>query len=156
MWFMNHFINPIVRLILRSPFHRLLSGSIVLIVYQGRKSGKTYTLPVQYVRTGDTLNIVPGSPQIKTWWRNLRGGAPVRVRLCGQDLSARAEVLTGDANGDEIRDILESYWRRFPAAARIHPVQHTPDGNFVAADLQAAARQMIVVRAALGTSTGGQ
>ena len=47
MWLMNHLVNPIVRLILRSPLHRLVSGSILLITYQGRKSGKTYTLRVQ-------------------------------------------------------------------------------------------------------------
>jgi len=79
-WFMNHLVNPFVRFILRSPFHRLFSGSIMLITYQGRKSGKAYTLPVQYARTGNTLNIVPGAAETKTWWRNLRGGAPVRYR----------------------------------------------------------------------------
>ena len=146
MWFMNHLINPIVRLILRSPFHRLLSGVIVLITYQGRKSGKTYTLPVQYVQADKQIYILPGAPEQKTWWRNLRGGAPVHLRLCGQDLSAQAEVLAGEANGDEIGKILDSYLRRFPAAAQMHQVRRTPAGNFEAADLQAAARQTIVVR----------
>jgi deazaflavin-dependent oxidoreductase (nitroreductase family) len=145
-WFMNHLVNPLVRFSLRSPFHRLISGSIMLITYRGRKSGHTYTLPVQYVRTGNTLNIVPGAAETKTWWRNLRGGAPVRVRLRGQDLSAQAEVLTGEANGDEIRDVLDSYLRRFPAAAQMHQVRRTAAGSFESADLQAAARQTIVVR----------
>jgi hypothetical protein len=63
----------------------------------------------------------------------------VRLRLCEQDLSARAEVLTGDANGDEIKDVLDSYLRRFPAAAQMHQVRRTAAGNFEAADLQAAA-----------------
>ena len=155
MWFMNHLINPIVRLILRSPFHRLFSGSIVLITYQGRKSGRTYTLPVQYVQADKLIYILPGASEQKTWWRNLRGGAPVRIRLCGQDLSAQAEVLAGEANGDEIRDMLDSYLRRFPPSARIHHVRRTPDGSFEAADLQAAARQMIVVRVAPGARADG-
>jgi deazaflavin-dependent oxidoreductase (nitroreductase family) len=146
MWFMNHVLNPIVRLILRSPFHRLFSGSIVLITYQGRKSGKTYTLPVQYVQADKLIYILPGAPDQKTWWRNLRGGAPVRLRLDGQDLNARGEVLTGDTGRDEIRRALDAYLQRFPAAAPMHQVRRTPAGNFEAADLQAAARKTIVVR----------
>jgi hypothetical protein len=78
MWFMNHLVNPIVRLILRSPVHRLLSGSIALITYRGRKSGKTYTLQAQYVQADGLIYILPGAPEQKTWWRNLRGGAPVQ------------------------------------------------------------------------------
>ena len=155
MWFMNHLINPIVRLILRSPVHRLLSGSIVLITYHGRKSGKTYTLPVQYVQADKLIYILPGAPEQKTWWRNLRGGAPVQLHLCGHVLSAQAEVLAGDANGDEIRGALNSYLRRFPASARIHHVRRIPDGSFEAADLQAATRQMIVVRFAPGAWADG-
>ena len=156
MWFMNHLVNPIVRLILRSPLHRLFSGSILLITYQGRRSGKTYTLPVQYVRTGDTLNIVPGAPEIKTWWRNLRAGAPVQLRLCGQDLSARAEVLMGEANRDAIASALGDYLKRFPAAARIYHVRRAPDGSFDVTDLRTAALQTIVVRISLGSPVDGK
>ena len=146
MWFMNHLVNPIVRFILRSPLHRLFSGSILLITYQGRKSKKTYTLPVQYAQADKMVYIVPGAPEQKTWWRNLRGGAPVQLRLCGQDLNARAEVLMGEANRAAIANALGDYLKRFPAAARIHHVRRAPDDSFDIADLQAAAMQTIVVR----------
>jgi deazaflavin-dependent oxidoreductase (nitroreductase family) len=146
MWFMNHLVNPFVRFILRSPFHRLFSGSIMLITYQGRKSGRTYTLPVQYARTDGTLAVVPGAAEVKTWWRNLRGGASVRLRLCGQDLNARAEVLMGEANHEAFAGALSAYLHRFPAAARRYQVRRAPDGSFDATDLKAAAVQTIVVR----------
>jgi hypothetical protein len=35
MWFRNRLVRPVVRLLLRSPVHRLLSGSLVLRL-QGR------------------------------------------------------------------------------------------------------------------------
>lgn len=149
MWFMKHLINPWVSLILRSPLHRLFSGSIVLLTYQGRKSSKSYTLPVQYARMGDTFVIVPGAAANKTWWRNLRGGAPVRLRVDNHDLNARAEVLTGAADRDDIISALNTYWQRFPAAARLQQVMRAPDGCFDPAALQAAARQAIVVCATL-------
>ena len=84
MWFMNNFANPFVRLILRSPFHGLLRADLLLIKYQGRKSGKYFTLPVQYARCDRTIYILPGSPGQKTWWRNFRTGLPVQVVLHGK------------------------------------------------------------------------
>jgi hypothetical protein len=42
------------------------------------------------------VTIGVGWPERKRWWRNLRGGAPVRVRLRGNIRSAHAE-----ARGDE-------------------------------------------------------
>lgn len=77
--------------LLRSPLHRLVSESTLLITVRGRKSGRTYTTPVNYVRDGDKLLVV--SRPERTWWRNLRDGAPVIVRLKGQVFAARGEVL---------------------------------------------------------------
>lgn len=133
LWFMNHVSNPIVRLILRSPFHSLFSGSLMLISFRGRKSGKEYTVPVQYAQTGDMIYIVP-----------------VRLRLRRQDLEARADVLD-DANRDAIMGALRLYLARFPAAASAHHVRRTPDGTFNVDDLQAAAAQMVMVRVTLGS-----
>ena len=91
------FFNPMMRALLRSPFHRLLSGQILLLTYTGRKSGRRYTLPVGYVRDGDALLIVSQHSELKRWWRNLRGGAPVAVLIGGQRVRARADVIEGAA-----------------------------------------------------------
>jgi hypothetical protein len=37
MWFCNRLVNPLVRRRLRSPLHRLLSGSLGLLSYQDRR-----------------------------------------------------------------------------------------------------------------------
>ncbi|HSJ44112.1 MAG TPA: hypothetical protein VK923_05445 [Euzebyales bacterium] len=47
--------NGIVLAVLRSPFHRLLSGVALELRYTGRRSGREYVLPVQYARRGDQL-----------------------------------------------------------------------------------------------------
>lgn len=91
------FFNPVMRALLRSPFHRVLSGQILLLSYTGRKSGRQYTLPVGYVRDGDALLVVSQHSELKRWWRNLRGGAPVAVLLRGERLSARADVIEDPA-----------------------------------------------------------
>jgi hypothetical protein len=81
--------NWVVTAILRSPFHGLLSRTMLLISFAGCRSGKTYILPVNYARDGEVIVIV--SQADRSWWRNLRGGAPVWVRVQGKNLTGYAE-----------------------------------------------------------------
>ena len=48
-------INPMMRMLLRSPLHFVQSKSLMLITFTGRKSGRRLTTPVRYVRVGDTV-----------------------------------------------------------------------------------------------------
>jgi deazaflavin-dependent oxidoreductase (nitroreductase family) len=146
VWFMNALMNPLVGAILRSPLHSLMSGSVALITVRGRKSGRAYTLPVQYAQAGQIIYILPGAPESKTWWRNLRGGAPVTLWLHRHKLDAQAELLTGAIDRAAIVDALNVYYRRFPASARSAQVQSSPDGTWNAQNLQSAAERAIVVR----------
>ena len=83
--------NWFVTTILRSPFHDLLSRTTLLISFAGCRSGKTYSLPVNYARDGEAIVIV--SQADRSWWRNLRGGAPVSVRVQGKQLAGYAESV---------------------------------------------------------------
>ena len=82
--------NPIVKTVLRSPLHGLLSRQLLLITFTGRKSGKVFTTPATYEQKGEeTLLLRIGYP----WWKNLRDDAAVRVHLCGKERSATTEVF---------------------------------------------------------------
>ena len=70
--------NALPKLILRSPLHGLMSNQVLLLTYTGRKSGKRYTVPITYVKVGNTLLLATDRP----WWKNLRGGAQVQVSHC--------------------------------------------------------------------------
>jgi len=87
----NQIGNPVITFLLRSPLHGLLSRNMLLITVTGRKSGKAYTTPVGYVRVGDEVAIV-SSPD-RSWWKNLRGGAPVSVRVQGRQLIGAGRVI---------------------------------------------------------------
>jgi F420H(2)-dependent quinone reductase len=88
MWFRNRLVNPVVRLLLRSPLHPVLSRSLVILSYQGRKTGRWRSLPCMYARDGQDLYVVPGQPDRKVWWRNLRQPTQVCLRLQGRDRGA--------------------------------------------------------------------
>lgn len=77
--------------LLRSPFHGVMSGSVMLVTVTGRKTGRTYTTPVNYVKDGDEITVV--SRLDRTWWRNARGGAPVTLRVRGRDVRGTADVV---------------------------------------------------------------
>ena len=84
--------NPMVIWLLRSPLRSLVDKQTMLITVTGRKSGKHYTFPVSYIRDGETLLII--SQRNRTWWRNLRDGAPVTIFLQGHVWRARGDTFT--------------------------------------------------------------
>jgi hypothetical protein len=93
---LNRVVNPLVRGLLRSPAHGMLSGRLALLTVTGRRSGRTFTFPVGYRRDGDRVTIGVASPERKRWWRNLRDAAPVEIWLAGVRRDG-----TGRARGDE-------------------------------------------------------
>jgi len=89
------FANRLVALLLRSPLHGLIGKRTMLVTVIGRKSGQSYTLPVNYARLDDTILVV--SRRNSRWWKNLRGGSRVVVHLDEADLPGFATVVENDS-----------------------------------------------------------
>lgn len=121
--------------VLRSPAHRLLSGSIDLVRYTGRRSGRRITTPTQYARVGDDVVILVGRPDAKQWWRNFRDPGDLEVLVRGEWLPMTGRVLTGAREPDAAAQLLKSYLDRFPRAGR------ALDGDTV----EAKAAQAVIV-----------
>jgi hypothetical protein len=92
----NHTANRVVKLVLSSPAHGLMSDRLIVLTVTGRRTGKQRTFPVAYQQEGDTLQLHVDWPERKVWWKNLIGGAPVTVRLRGQVRHGHG-VTHGDA-----------------------------------------------------------
>lgn len=86
--------NPLTKRLLDSRFAGPMAKALLLLRYRGRKSGRTFTTPVGYVREGDRVVMVT-SPTYK-WWPNLVGGADVELRLPDGWRSGRGEVVMPD------------------------------------------------------------
>jgi len=78
--------NPVVRMLLRSPLHGLADSSVLLLRVTGRKTGRHYDIPVNYVHIDGRLTVVTAAG----WRVNLRGGADVDVTLLGRLRPMRA------------------------------------------------------------------
>ncbi|MGB8214429.1 MAG: nitroreductase/quinone reductase family protein [Anaerolineales bacterium] len=145
MWFMNKVANPLVGLILRSRLHALMSASMLIITYRGRKTGREYSLPVQYAQDGNHIFIVPGMPEQKTWWRNLKGGLPIQLRLRGKSLNGKGSVLDPKIDPETIFEGLSVYLRRFPALVQNQHIQVESDGSFNPEELRLAAKKTVII-----------
>jgi deazaflavin-dependent oxidoreductase (nitroreductase family) len=131
--------NGFVTLLLHSPFQGALSANTMLITVTGRKTGKEITTPVNYYQEGDTVWVI--SRRERTWWRNARHGASVKLYLRGKDLRGVSNVLEEE---DGVVNGLGHYIQHFPASAKYLKVR-MDQGIPNADDLRNAAGNEIVV-----------
>ena len=140
-------VNVPMRAVLGLPFPTPLSANLMLVSYTGRKSGKAYRQPVSYARDGDTL-LTPGGGR---WTLNLAGGRPVRIRLRGRDVPARADLVTDAAEVERLMGVIAT---KNPAAGRFIPIPRLPDGRLDPDALDAALRHgFSIVRWNLGATS---
>jgi hypothetical protein len=154
MWFMNKIADPLVSLVLRSRWHRWMSASVLLITYRGRKSGREFSLPVQYAQDGHFIYIVPGMPERKSWWRNFRESTPVQLTLRGEELSASGALLNPATQRYEIVTGIEVYLRAFPSLAKGYHIRTSPGGGWDTQDLRRVAETAVMIRVELNSSQG--
>lgn len=139
--FMFVIINPVMRMLLHSPLHRIFSDSIMLITWTGRKSGKQFTTPVRYLREGKTICCFTLKENV--WWRNLRDGEIVTLRMNGRDAPYKA--IAESDNTARIRDGLERMFTAFPEDAVYQDVRLNKDRTPVAEDLVIAAEKAVMI-----------
>lgn len=82
-------VNPLMRLLLSSPAHRLVSGGLMLLHYRGRRTGRSFTLPVAHHDVDGGLVVLTNSG----WRVNFRGGLDAEVTLRGERRAARGELV---------------------------------------------------------------
>jgi uncharacterized protein YbjT (DUF2867 family) len=95
-------INPVMKGVLRSPLHSLVSDSLMLLTFRGRRSGDEYTIPVGYwVRDGKL--VVSTHSQ---WWHNFEGGQPVILRLRGE---RRRGIATPHPDPETVAEYMQTF-----------------------------------------------
>ena len=115
----------------------------MLVTFRGRKSQREFTTPVRYVRINDTVRCFTSAKN--QWWRNMRGGAEVTLRINGKDSRYRATAIEDDPA--QVKEQLQNYLAEFPQDAAYHEIRLNKDKTLVVEDLEKASRSAIVVEA---------
>jgi hypothetical protein len=80
----------------------------MLITVIGRKSGREYTTPENYVQQGSTMTVL--TRRSRKWWRNIEGGTRVSMLVRGERLHGFAQIVP--ANPDTLPTALLAFYKR--------------------------------------------
>jgi deazaflavin-dependent oxidoreductase (nitroreductase family) len=134
------YVNSAMKFFLRSPLHGLVSKTVLLITFTGRKSGKTFTTPVSYSQVDGQVTIFTHAD----WWKNLRGDAQVTLRIRGQEFQGRPEPVA--ENKQAIAAGLAAHLRKVPSDARYYSVTFDDQGNPRLEEVEKAVQTVVMVR----------
>lgn len=125
-------LNRIMRTVLATPLlHRAVSGRVMTIDVVGRKSGRTYRIPVGYVAADGALLIGTAG----RWRHNLHPGQTVNAIVARKSRTVTADVITDEPTCALLyRQILA----RNPVHGRYAHIRHDPDGTPNMDDLRGA------------------
>ena len=141
-------LNPVVRTILRAPvLHWVLSPFLMLVTVTGRRSGRSYTIPVGYQLDGRDLTVLVSEAHKKQWWRNYRDPRAVRVRVRGRSSSGEARVVGSDA--PDYRRRVEGALRKVPRLDRVFGIEFDRSRGLTDEQVEHLATEIAVVHIAL-------
>ena len=138
------FMNPAIGLALKSPLHGVLSSSVLVLRFTGRRTGRQFETPLRYVRTDGGVRCF--SSQETQWWKNLRQRNSAHVLVAGQWLEVETEVRQGAGPEDRhlFRELFRDFLRQFPGDAAYHGIVRR-GGRISEADFERAAMNAIAV-----------
>lgn len=96
MKYLFRFINPFVRVILKSPIHFILSHQILLFRVTGRKSKKIYEIPASYAHINDALVCVTLRENL--WWKNFIDIEDQEIYFKGKKINKKISINYSDDN----------------------------------------------------------
>lgn len=144
--FYNCLVNPVMRALLRSPIHAVVSGNIAILHYQGRRSGRSFNTPLSYVREADTVLLL--SSLNTGWWKNFRdGAAAVEVEIGGRRHAGTAVLHEGDT--DALRDGVRRFLIALPRDAIVYGVKLDKSKRPIDASIADTAPRLVVVEISL-------
>ena len=99
-------VNPILKLLLHTPFAGAARNQLMVVDFTGRKSGRHYSIVVTAHVIDGVLYAMTGA----TWKSNFRDGATAHVLHAGKTTTMRGELITDKAHvADLYARCAESY-----------------------------------------------
>jgi deazaflavin-dependent oxidoreductase (nitroreductase family) len=135
--------NDLIIFLLHSPLHRLISNQLLLLTYTGRKSGKQVSVPLGYVRQGNTILLLTDH----AWYKNVQTNPQVSLRIQGKTYTGSAEVIADDKAIVEQEMIF--FVKQRPGGARAYGVKMLPSGEPDLETVKQAVRRFTAIRISL-------
>lgn len=132
-------VNPVVKALLQSPLHGLMSHNTVLLKFRGRKTGRELSTPVSYRLSGNELQCFTSYP----WVKNLQNGEAIELVLQGR-LRRGKPTLTVDDPG-RIATALSRFLLAVPRDAPHAGVALDANGQPDPDDVAAAAAKLTLI-----------
>ena len=82
-------VNPTVSLLIQTPLFGNLRKQMMVVSFNGRKSGRRYSIPLSAHVIDNDLYALSGA----SWKQNFRGGAAARVAYDGKTTAMRGELI---------------------------------------------------------------
>ena len=138
-------LNGFMRAVLHSPFHRVASKSVLIISFTGRRSGRTISTPISYLREGDMLTLFTSA----SWRKNFTGGALVRLWIQNREHTGWATPCEEDKQA--VSGGLTRFLTHVSSDARYYGVTLDADGIPNPAQVTAAAQWVTMIQVKLST-----
>jgi hypothetical protein len=135
-------LNPVVTGLLRSPLHGIGSSNLCVFSYRGRRSGKSYSTPLSFMREGSTVRLL--SSHNTRWWNNfLDGPVDVEIEIARETFRGKARTIVED--GDAFRDGVRAFLTAVPRDARVYGIKLDSDRKPREEDISRAAGHVVLV-----------
>ena len=143
--FLFPLINAFMKLLLKSPIHSLLSKEIMVLEFQGRKSGKKIQTPVSYTIAGNEVRCF--TTKDGGWWHNFRNTQtkPLTVSVLIAGHSSTGSAIALHSNEPEIAKELQTFLVAIPGNAAYHGIKLDQSRRPVQADLEAAVKDCVLI-----------
>lgn len=108
--------NAVMKWALTAPgIQRMVGQGVALLGFEGRKTGKPYTIPVSYHLEDGVVTIV--TKRDRKWWHNFESPTEVELRLAGRPYSGTAAIETDDV---ETLEFMTEYLEKRPIDAKAY------------------------------------
>ena len=135
-------LNPLMSALLRSPMHGIASANLCIFSYRGRRTGKSYSTPLSFMREGSLVRLL--SSHNTRWWNNfLDGPVDVEIEIARKTFRGKARTVVED--GDAFRDGVRAFLTAVPRDARVYGIKLDSNREPLEEDIAKAAGHVVLV-----------
>jgi hypothetical protein len=111
--------NSLMKWALTTPgLQGMIGQGVTLLSFNGRKTGKRYTIPVSYYREDDVVTLI--TKRQRKWWHNFETPLEVELRLAGRTFAGKAVARSGD---EDTFEFMTRYLEQRPIDAKAYGLQ---------------------------------